>query len=95
MSTNNLTWRQKVVTMLKVLFASKRGWLSLCLAYVLWSLFWSPLLVIGWITASVELIALAGAIFLFFAQPLIPMWLIVPITAMMLLRFLKPKTLTK
>ena len=95
MSTNNGTWRQKVVTMLKVLFASKRGWLSLCLAYVLWSLFWSPLLLVGWMTASVELIALAGAIFIFFAQPLIPMWLIVPITAMVLLRFFKLKTLTK
>lgn len=95
MSTNNGTWRQKVVTMLKVLFASKRGWLSLCLAYVLWSLFWSPLLLVGWMTASVELIAIAGAIFIFFAQPLIPMWLIVPITAMVLLRFFKPKTLTK
>lgn len=78
----------KVKSIMMRLLLSKRGWLSLALAYVLWSLFWSPFFLYGLLSNDYDYLAIGTAIFLFFAQPLIPMWLIVPLTAYAILRIL-------
>lgn len=80
----------KVKKITKTLFASKRGWLAILIANILWSMFWFPFLVMGWLTQDAFWYGLSGSIFLFFAQPLIPMWLIIPLTALAILKWLKP-----
>jgi hypothetical protein len=81
----------KVKKVLKELFASKLGWISIIIANVLWSMWWFPFIVIGVITGDNKWFVISGSIYLFFLQPLVPMWLIIPITALWILKYLKPK----
>lgn len=88
METTQSTLGKKVKIISQKLFLSKRGWLSIFLANVLWSMFWFPFIVMGFITGDVNYYKIAFGIFLFFAQPLIPMWIIIPFTAWMILKWL-------
>jgi hypothetical protein len=66
----------------KELFLTKQGLLSLLLANIFWSSFWFVPLVFGFITNQNQYYAIAGSIYIFFVQPLIPMWLFTPLTAL-------------
>jgi hypothetical protein len=79
----------------KVLFLSKRGWLAIILANILWSMFWFPFLLAGLITGLETYYVIAVSIYAFFAQPLIPMWLIIPLTSLAILKWMKPHAFTK
>jgi hypothetical protein len=81
----------RVKKLLKELFGSKLGWLAIILANVIWSTFWFIPLAIGFITGNQELYVISGGIYLFFLQPLIPMWLIIPVTAYPIMKYLKTK----
>jgi hypothetical protein len=78
--------REKLKRILKELFATRYGWLSIILANVFWSMFWFPFLVIWFFTRENYWLVIATSIYLFFAQPLIPMWLIIPFTAYFILK---------
>jgi hypothetical protein len=73
----------------KTVITTPKGWLSLALANLLWSLFWLIPLVIGFVFNDSNMYALAGAIYLFFFQPLIPMWLIIPISTFGIYKIIK------
>jgi hypothetical protein len=81
--------KQKIKNVLKELFLTKEGWLSIILANVFWSMFWFPFLVIWFIGRDSSYLLIATSVYLFFWQPLIPMWLIIPLTAV----FIKTKIL--
>jgi hypothetical protein len=70
----------------KELLATKKGWLSILLSNVFWSSFWGIPLIIGFVLGDESLYVLAGAIYFFFWQPLVPMWIIVPVTALFIKR---------
>lgn len=78
----------------KVLFLSKRGWFAIILANILWSMFWFPFLLAGLITGLETYYVIAVSIFAFFAQPLLPMWLIIPLTSLAILNWMKLHTFT-
>jgi hypothetical protein len=80
---------------LKVLFLSKRGWLAIVIANVMWSMFWFPFLLAGFITGLESYYVIALSIYVFFAQPLIPMWLIIPLTSVVILKWMKPDAFRK
>lgn len=80
----NLLHRAKAL--MKELLATKKGWLSILLSNVFWSTFWGVPLVAGFVLNDPQLYMVAGGIYLFFWQPLIPMWLIVPLTAIFIKR---------
>jgi hypothetical protein len=88
---SNENKREKLKRILKELFATKYGWLSLVLANVFWSMFWFPFLVIWFITKENQWLVIATSVYLFFAQPLIPMFLIVPFTAYFILKKVQKK----
>ena len=88
MEINQSTIAKKIKSITQKLLLSKLGWLSIVLANVFWTMFWFPFLVIGFITGDVNYYGIALGIFLFFAQPLIPMWIIIPLTAWMILKWL-------
>jgi hypothetical protein len=71
---------------MKELLTTKKGWLSILLANTFWSTFWGIPLIAGFILSDNSLYVLAGSIYFFFWQPLVPMWLIVPVTAMFIKR---------
>jgi hypothetical protein len=73
----------------KTVITTPKGWLSWGLANLLWSLFWLIPLVIGFVFNDPNMYALAGAIYLFFLQPLIPMWLIIPISTFGIYKIIK------
>jgi hypothetical protein len=66
---------------IKLIFTTKEGWFALLLSNLFWSAFWFIPLVIGFIFQDEYYYILAGGIYLFFFQPLVPMWFIVPLTA--------------
>jgi hypothetical protein len=76
---------------IKIILTTKEGWIAWALANLLWSTFWLIPLVIGFIFNDPYFYALAGAIYLFFLQPLIPMWLIVSITVLFIYNQIKKK----
>jgi hypothetical protein len=79
--------REKLKQILKELFATKYGWLSLVLANVFWSMFWFPFLLLWFITRENHWLVIATSIYLFFAQPLVPMtFVIIPSTAYFILK---------
>jgi hypothetical protein len=79
--------REKAKQILKELFATRYGWLSIILANVFWSMFWFPFLVIWFFTRDNQWLVLATSIYLFFAQPLIPMtFVVIPLTAYFILK---------
>jgi hypothetical protein len=78
--------REKLKQILKELFATRYGWLSLILANVFWSMFWFPFLVIWFFTRENQWLVIATSVYLFFLQPLVPMWLIIPSTAYFILK---------
>lgn len=76
----------------KTLLTTPNGWLAFLLANVFWSSFWAVPLIYGFIFKDNNYIALAGAIYLFFVQPLIPMWLLTPLTTFFIYKLIKQKT---
>lgn len=85
---NNLITVTSIKTMLAKIFLSKRDWFAFFLANLFWSMFWLPFLFMGWLTGDENYYLIAGGIFLFFAQPLIPMWIIIPLTTVSILKLL-------
>jgi hypothetical protein len=83
--------QKKLKLILKELFATRYGWVSIILANVFWSMFWFPFLVIWFFTRENHWLVIATSIYLFFAQPLIPMWLIIPSTAYFILKKVQKK----
>jgi hypothetical protein len=83
--------REKLKRILKELFATRYGWLSIILANVFWSMFWFPFLVIWFITRDNHWLVIATSVYLFFLQPLVPMWLIIPFTAYFILKNVQKK----
>lgn len=82
----NTSRTAKVKQILKELFTTRFGWFSILLANVIWSMFWIPFVVLWFITGDNQYLIIASGIYLFFAQPLIPMWLIIPLTAYFILK---------
>ena len=82
--------KEKIKLIFKELFLTKRGWLAILFANLFWSSFWLLPLIYGFITQQNYWYGIAGAVYLFFWQPLIPMWIIVPFTAI----FIKNKIFT-
>jgi len=80
------TAKGKVKRILKELFATRYGWLSLLLSNLLWSMFWLPFLVLWFMTKDNQFLVIATSVYVFFAQPLIPMWLVIPTTAYYILK---------
>jgi hypothetical protein len=66
---------------IKKIFITKEGWFALLLSNLFWSAFWLIPLVIGFVFKNESYYILAGSIYFFFWQPLIPMWFITPLTA--------------
>jgi hypothetical protein len=89
MSNDHKQRRLKLI--LKELFATRYGWLSIILANVFWSMFWFPFLVIWFITRENHWLVIATSVYLFFLQPMIPMWLIIPFTAYFILKNVQKK----
>jgi hypothetical protein len=83
--------QRKLKLILKELFATRYGWLSIILANVFWSMFWFPFLVIWFITRDNQWLVIATSVYLFFLQPLVPMWLIIPFTAYFILKKVQKK----
>jgi hypothetical protein len=78
----------------KVILTTPLGWLSFFLSNLFWSSFWLLPLIYGFLFQNNDYIVLAGAIYLFFLQPLIPMWLITPLTTFFIYKLIKPKNKT-
>jgi hypothetical protein len=76
---------------LKLIFTTPVGVVSWVIANFIWSLFWIIPLVIGFVFNDPNMYALATTIFLFFLQPLIPMWLVIPITTLFIVKLFKIK----
>jgi hypothetical protein len=84
--------QRKLKLILKELFATRYGWLSLILANVFWSMFWFPFLVIWFITRENQWLVIATSVYLFFLQPAIPMtFVIIPFTAYFILKKMQKK----
>jgi uncharacterized membrane protein len=80
---------------IKTLLLTKEGWIAWLLANFFWSTFWLIPLIIGFVFNDPSYYALAGAIYLFFLQPLIPMWLIVSVTVLFIYKIIKKKNPVK
>lgn len=80
------TSKSKVKRIFKELFATRYGWFSLLLANILWSMFWLPTLVLWFVSKNEVYLLISTSIYVFFAQPLVPMWLIIPTTAYFILK---------
>ena len=85
-NTEHSLQRSKIKKIIKELFATRYGWFSLLLANLLWSMFWLPTLVLWFVTKEEYYLVISTSIYLFFAQPLIPMWIILPTTAYFILK---------
>jgi hypothetical protein len=83
--------QRKLKLILKELFATRYGWLSIILANVFWSMFWFPFLVIWFFTRENQWLVIGTSVYLFFLQPLVPMWLVVPFTAYFILKKVQKK----
>jgi hypothetical protein len=84
--------QRKLKLILKELFATRYGWLSIILANVFWSMFWFPFLVIWFITRENQWLVIATSVYLFFLQPLVPMtFVIIPLTAYFILKNVQKK----
>jgi hypothetical protein len=86
MKNTSPTSRSKIKHILKELFATRYGWFSLLLANIVWSMFWLPTLVLWFVSKNEVFLLISTSIYVFFAQPLIPMWLIIPTTAYFILK---------
>jgi hypothetical protein len=87
MKNTSPTSRSKIKHILKELFATRYGWFSLLLANLLWSMFWLPTLVLWFVSKNEVYLLISTSIYVFFAQPLVPMtWLIIPTTAYFILK---------
>jgi len=80
---------KKILSEVKQIMTTKTGWLAWLIVNAFWSSFWLVPLVYGFIFKDNYMYALAGTIYLFLLQPLIPMWLIVALNTIWLYRFLK------
>jgi hypothetical protein len=76
---------------LKLIFTTPIGIVSWLLANLFWSSFWLIPLIIGYILKNEEFYILSGSIYFFFWQPLVPMWLITPVTTLFIVKLLKIK----
>ncbi len=83
--------QRRLKLILKELFATRYGWLSIILANVFWSMFWFPFLVLWVITQDNQYLVIATSVYLFFLQPLVPMWIIIPFTAYFILKKVQKK----
>jgi hypothetical protein len=83
--------QKRLKLILKELFATRYGWLSIILANVFWSMFWFPFLVLWVITQDNQYLVIATSVYLFFLQPLVPMWIIIPFTAYFILKKVQKK----
>lgn len=86
MKNTSPTLKSKIKHILKELFATRYGWFSLLLANLLWSMFWLPTLVLWFVSKNDVYLLISTSIYVFFAQPLVPMWLIIPSTAYFILK---------
>jgi hypothetical protein len=73
----------------KNVMTTKEGWIAFALANLIWSSFWLIPLIAGFLLREPYYYALAGAIYLFFLQPLIPMWLVTPLTTFAIYKLIK------
>jgi hypothetical protein len=80
------TSKSNVKRIFKELFATRYGWSSLLLANILWSMFWLPTLVLWFVSKNEVYLLISTSIYVFFTQPLVPMWLIIPSTAYFILK---------
>jgi hypothetical protein len=79
--------QRRLKLILKELFATRYGWLSIILANVFWSMFWFPFLVLWFITRDNQWLVIATSVYLFFLQPLVPMtFVVIPLTAYFMLK---------
>lgn len=78
-----------VLHQFKTVLTTPKGWIAFLLSNVFWSSFWAVPLIYGFLSGDNNYIALAGAIYLFFLQPLIPMWLITPLTTFFIYKLIK------
>jgi hypothetical protein len=76
---------------LKLIFTTPIGIVSWLIANLFWSSFWLIPLVIGYISNNEEFYILSGSIYFFFWQPLVPMWLITPVTTLFIVKLFKIK----
>lgn len=83
----------KIKLILKQLFLTRYGWYSIILSNLVWSTFWLVPLVYGFLIQDPTYYVVAGSIYVFFAQPLIPMWIIIPLTAVWILKQIFKKEL--
>jgi hypothetical protein len=82
---------KRILLELKEILTTKTGWLLWLIVNLFWSSFWLVPLVYGFIFEDSYMYALAGTIYLFFAQPLIPMWLVTALNIIWLYRIVKKK----
>jgi len=80
---------KKILKELKEILTTRTGWLSWLIVNLFWSAFWLIPLIYGFVFEDPYMYALAGSIYLFFLQPLIPMWLISAINIIWLYRLMK------
>jgi hypothetical protein len=84
--------QRRLKLILKELFATRYGWLSIILANVFWSMFWFPFLVLWFITQDNQYLVIATSVYLFFLQPLVPMtFVVIPFTAYFILKIVQKK----
>jgi hypothetical protein len=81
--------KNKIKNLMRELFLTKKGLLSILLANIFWTMFWLPFLIVWFITRIENYLIIGTTIYIFFVQPLVPMWLITPLTAL----FIKNKLL--
>jgi hypothetical protein len=81
--------KNKIKNLMRELFLTKKGWLAILLANIFWTMFWLPFLIMWFITRIENYLIIGTTIYIFFLQPLVPMWLITPLTAL----FIKNKLL--
>jgi hypothetical protein len=86
---NAAEFKEKAKKLLKELFTTPLGIVSWILANIFWTSFWAIPLAIGYITKNEEFYVLSGSIFFFFWQPLVPMWLITPVSSIFISRLLR------
>lgn len=81
----------KAKNLLRRLFLTKEGILSWLIVNAFWSSFWGIPMIIGFITKENYWYVVSGSVFLFFWQPLVPMWLITPLSALFVLKLFTKK----
>jgi hypothetical protein len=85
----------KAKNLLRNLFLTKEGILSWLIVNMFWSSFWAIPAFIGFITQDNYWYVISGSILLFFVQPLVPMWLITPLSAFFVLKLFSKKHIEK